>query len=194
MAASVAPFVGFTSDRTAAEQQRSAAGIEEDTTGSAPKASVETAIGSTVQGLKGTFTQAVPLLGTAWNAVSTKSELQTRMLAITRTLVGLALLRFFVISAAIGAISVASHPPIGRVFLKMIDDMVNGLVGNMNFAYRYMLPFIVTGLLVCFPHTVSYVPFLATAGEILSFKLGADLMLKNYAKETVMISSNSVEL
>lgn len=95
-------------------------------------------------------------------------------------------------SAMIGAIVVTSHPGVAKVFLKMIDDMVNGLIGNMSTAKRYMLPFCVAGLLVFFPGTLNYLPFLMTFGEILAFKLGAELMLKNYAKESIMATVDSV--
>ena len=64
---------------------------------------------------------------------------------------------------------------------------VQGLLGNACYVKRYVLPVAMLVGFVLFPTTLANVPFVATVCDIVAFKLGAELMLKNHAKETRMV-------
>lgn len=140
-----------------------------------------------VTGIYATIGGSIALMMSTWNAAHTEGERRTRLLAFARTLVGLLLLRFFMASAVIGAAAAGFHPAVARIFMKMVDDMMNGLLGNACYVKRYVLPVAMLVGFVLFPSTLANVPFVATVCDIVAFKLGAELMLKNHAKETRMV-------
>lgn len=140
-----------------------------------------------ITGIYATIGGSIGLIKSAWGAAHHDGELRTRLLAFARTLVGLLLLRFFMMSAMVGAAAVAFHPAVARIFLKMVDDMLNGLLGNAGYVKRYVQPVAMLAGFLIFPTTLANVPFVATACEIVAFKLGAELMLKNHTKETRMV-------
>ena len=81
---------------------------------------------------------------------------------------------------------------VAKIAMKMVDDMVNGVFGGLGFAKRYVAPVVLLLGFILFPATLNQIPFFATVLEIMAFKLGAELMLKNCSKELRIVKSTDV--